>query len=315
MERQQRRRNAPGREYGSHSSRRPYSDEQETYRNPRNEYEDADRDYGGDPDVSRYGSSEPRYRSYRDRGYLDRGYRGDTDSDHEAHESRRGMPSQRGYGYGDSDYRDDWRGRYEPGYGAHRQEGRRDSWSEPREGDFPDARSRWPRDDAYRSEPRSQNWPHSRSGGRVSEYGYFEGDRSERYGGHQRGYGQQSGTGHGNRRFDEDYSGRGPKNYSRSDQRIKEDICDELESDPECNAEEIEIEVKDGNVTLSGTVPSRHMKHRAEDIADGTRGVKDIENRIRVTRNETGGARSGQQSSSGTPGKGDREEVELRKSA
>jgi hypothetical protein len=41
--------------------------------------------------------------------------------------------------------------------------------------------------------------------------------------------------------------------------------------------------VKDGMVTLSGTVPSRKMKHRAEDIADAARGVKDVDNRIRVT--------------------------------
>ena len=40
MERSQRRQGHPGREHRSGSSRRPYSDEQETYRNPRNEYDD-----------------------------------------------------------------------------------------------------------------------------------------------------------------------------------------------------------------------------------------------------------------------------------
>jgi osmotically-inducible protein OsmY len=320
MERNQRRHAHPGREHRPESSRRPYSDEQETYRNPRNEYRDDDE---RDDRQSRYGRSDF----------------GDRDRDFEEGESNRYGAAESGYGYGDRGYRDEYRERYEPGYAARRQGQSRDTWEEPESGNFSDARTRWPRDDRYRSEPRSQNWPHSRTGGRVSEYGYF-GDESEGYGGRQHsgsryggsrpqrgyqsgygaeqqgssqfgylggseepgesrwssqhdyrqqggsqfGYGQrEGGAGHGDRRFDEDYSGRGPKNYSRSDERIKEDICDELSSDPGCNAEEIEIEVKDGMVTLSGTVPSRKMKHRAEDIADGARGVKDVDNRIRVT--------------------------------
>lgn len=279
MERNQRRQSRPGREHRPETSRRPYSDEQETYRNPRNEYRDDDR--GDDAELSRYGS-----RDFRDRGF-------------ESDDANRFAASERGYGYGDSGYRDESREQYEPGYGARRQGTYRDSWGNPESGEF-SARTRWPRDDHHRPEPRSRNWPHSRAGGRVSEYGYFGEDRessgperdwqagyghvaqgSTQFGGY--GEQQQGGTGQGERRSGEDYRGRGPRNYSRSDERIKEDICDELSSDSECDAEDIEIEVKEGMVSLSGSVPSRKMKHRAEDIADAARGVKDVDNRIRVT--------------------------------
>lgn len=325
MERHQRRHNRPGREHRPGSSRRAYSDDQETYRNPRNEYRD---DTGRDDDweLGQYGSSD-----YRDR-------------DFEQDEADRYGASERGHGFGDYGYRDDSREKSEPGYGARRQGQSRDTWAHPESGNFSDVRTRWPRDDRYRSEPRSQNWPHSRSGGRVSEYGYF-GEESERagfggrqqggsrpgfgsrpqsgsrsayetreQGGSQHGYGQQqSGSrfGYGQQQddyserwFGEDYSGRGPKNYSRSDERVKEDICDELSSDPECDAEDIEIEVKDGMVSLSGTVPSRKMKHRAEDIADAARGVKDVDNRIRVT-GRIGQGRSGRGGSESAGGTGE----------
>ena len=48
------------------------------------------------------------------------------------------------------------------------------------------------------------------------------------------------------------------------------------------DATEILLMVEGGVVTLTGEVPERRMKHIAEDLADAVRGVKDIENRIRV---------------------------------
>ncbi|ASD63505.1 BON domain-containing protein [Bdellovibrio bacteriovorus] len=80
------------------------------------------------------------------------------------------------------------------------------------------------------------------------------------------------------------FFGRGPKSYKRSDERIKEDVCEMLTRDNNIDAEGIEVEVKDGEVTLSGTVPDRRMKHMAEDCAEGCYGVKDVTNNIRVNR-------------------------------
>lgn len=78
--------------------------------------------------------------------------------------------------------------------------------------------------------------------------------------------------------------GRGPKGYQRSDERLKEDICERLMWRGEhLDVSEVSIEVKDGNVVLEGAVPERRMKHAIEDVVDECMGVKEIENRIRVT--------------------------------
>lgn len=88
------------------------------------------------------------------------------------------------------------------------------------------------------------------------------------------------------RRMDEQregYRGRGPRGYSRSDERIKEDINDEFTDSWMLDAWDLEVQVNDGNVILSGTVQSRYEKRLAEDIAEDVSGVKNVENHIRVT--------------------------------
>jgi hypothetical protein len=79
---------------------------------------------------------------------------------------------------------------------------------------------------------------------------------------------------------------RGPKGYVRSDERIREEICERLVRDPRLDVGEVMVDVKDGRVLLSGAVPDRRMKHVVEDIADDCWGVQDIDNRLRVIRPE-----------------------------
>jgi hypothetical protein len=76
--------------------------------------------------------------------------------------------------------------------------------------------------------------------------------------------------------------GRGPKGYTRSDDRIKEDVCERLSDDYLVDASDVTIDVRQGVVTLSGTVDSRQLKHRIEDLVETSSGVKDIENRLTV---------------------------------
>ncbi|HEY6138813.1 MAG TPA: BON domain-containing protein, partial [Thermoanaerobaculia bacterium] len=63
------------------------------------------------------------------------------------------------------------------------------------------------------------------------------------------------------------YRGRGPKNYRRSDQRIMEDVCERLERDDRVDASDLEVNVNEGVVSMTGSVPDREMKRRAEDLA------------------------------------------------
>ncbi|MGD9510392.1 MAG: BON domain-containing protein [Geminicoccaceae bacterium] len=85
------------------------------------------------------------------------------------------------------------------------------------------------------------------------------------------------------RRREQDYRGRGPKGYKRSDQRIQEDVNDRLADDPYVDASELEVGVSGGEVTLSGTVDDRPSRRRAEDIAEQVSGVTYVQNNIRVS--------------------------------
>jgi hypothetical protein len=83
-------------------------------------------------------------------------------------------------------------------------------------------------------------------------------------------------------RFGGEHRGKGPKNYTRSDERIKEDVNDRLADDAWLDASEIEVAVKDGEVTLSGTVRSREDKRRAEDLVEDVSGVKHVQCNLRA---------------------------------
>lgn len=84
------------------------------------------------------------------------------------------------------------------------------------------------------------------------------------------------------RRTQDQYRGKGPKNYSRSDDRIREDISDRLTEDWRVDASEIEITVVKGEVTLAGHVTDRMQRRRAEDIADSVSGARHVQNNLRV---------------------------------
>ena len=79
------------------------------------------------------------------------------------------------------------------------------------------------------------------------------------------------------------YTGFGP-DYRRSDDRIYEDIGMRLSLHGHLDASDIEVEVNDGEVTLTGSVDSRWAKRMGEDLALSVPGVEDVHNRLRVRR-------------------------------
>ncbi len=81
----------------------------------------------------------------------------------------------------------------------------------------------------------------------------------------------------------------GPKGYRRSDERIREDLCERLMRARHIDSSEVTVEVTKGKVLLEGTVPQRRMKHVIEDMADACLGVQDVENRIRVAAPQASG--------------------------
>lgn len=79
-----------------------------------------------------------------------------------------------------------------------------------------------------------------------------------------------------------EHRGRGPKNYRRSDARILEDVNDRLTDDAWLDAQDIDVEVKDCEVTLSGTVGDRRAKRHAENLVERVSGVTHVQNNLRV---------------------------------
>jgi hypothetical protein len=80
------------------------------------------------------------------------------------------------------------------------------------------------------------------------------------------------------------YSGRGPKGYTRSPERILEDVAERLTEDPEVDASEIEVGVDRDVVVLRGKVYDRSQKRAAEDVVETVSGVRDVRNELDVER-------------------------------
>jgi hypothetical protein len=78
------------------------------------------------------------------------------------------------------------------------------------------------------------------------------------------------------------FRGRGPKNWRRSDERIRDEVAERLTEHHDVDASDMEIEVKDGEVTLTGHVATRLQKRIAEEIALHCSGVHDVQNRLSV---------------------------------
>lgn len=79
------------------------------------------------------------------------------------------------------------------------------------------------------------------------------------------------------------HRGKGPKDYKRSDDRIREDVCDRLSDDDRIDASNVQVQIQGDEVILTGTVHSKEEKRRAEDLVESISGVRNVENRLRVS--------------------------------
>jgi osmotically-inducible protein OsmY len=51
-------------------------------------------------------------------------------------------------------------------------------------------------------------------------------------------------------------------------------------AEPGLKSTDINVDTKDGAVTLSGTVPSAPLKDKAKEIASGVSGVKSVQDKL-----------------------------------
>lgn len=246
-------------------------------------------DYGHREDERRphqnYGPE--RNRDDRDRGYADDERRG----------SEGGRWREERYGRGRDEDIAPGRDRDRGDYGREDRGEDRGQWSSRRDrdddlgrggryGDYGGYRADFGGQRGWQSGSRHDEWEDSRS---RQGPGYGQ-DQSY---GRGRGYGGMQGSG------ERGHRGKGPKNYTRSDDRITEDINENLTHDGDLDASEIDVKVSKGEATLSGTVESRDAKRRAEDCADSVSGIKHVQNNLRVKQSGSSGSDA---SSSGQTG-------------
>ena len=243
---------------------------------------EGERDYGSYTDNDE-GDSAVRAGSY-DQGRTQFG-RGNQDRHQE-----RGGSSERYAGYGNFG-----QGDYGGQGGSRQQEGRYAGGQGDYRGGNQDESNY-----GYGRGGRQQFPRYGREGGSsgTSMYGRSAGQGNEPRGEEQRysSSGQsQSGSGSQSGSFGErmgEHHGKGPKGYQRSDERIKELICERLHDDPQIDPSEVTINVQGGKVTLEGTVDSRQTKNAIEDVAEQF-GVQDVQNNLRVQRTSQAGEAGG----------------------
>lgn len=89
-------------------------------------------------------------------------------------------------------------------------------------------------------------------------------------------------------RAQKNFTGFGPKDYKRTDDRIYEEVCEALMRNHDVDATNIGVKVTDGVVFLTGKVNDRKMKKTAEFILEDLPGVQDIRNELTIVKSEEG---------------------------
>jgi hypothetical protein len=123
-------------------------------------------------------------------------------------------------------------------------------------------------------------------GGYGSQAGGFYGQGSGEFGGRGSEQHHWSGSDFGGTPSQEGqrgrFTGRGPKGWKRSNERISEEVNEALARHPDVDASDIEVRVENGEVTLTGVVEDRGQKRLAEDIAEDVFGVDDVNNDLKI---------------------------------
>jgi osmotically-inducible protein OsmY len=222
-----------------------------------------DRDYGrslGGRGNEAYEDEEEGFRSYnagaresnRSGGYGQSGYR-QGGFNQGFNQGGQGGINQAGYGegYGLSRY----------GQSGYEQSG--DAQGMRSSGSMRSRRGTSQQADGWIGEPDEMRWGRQQGLYGSSEYGgYISSQRS------QKSY--------------QSHVGKGPKGWQRSDDRIRDEVCESLARHPEIDASDIEVKVQNCEVTLTGNVTEREAKRLAEDVVERVFGVKDVQNQIKV---------------------------------
>lgn len=76
----------------------------------------------------------------------------------------------------------------------------------------------------------------------------------------------------------------GPTGREVPDARIHDDVSERLSREAALDAGDVTVAVREGRVTLTGTVADLPVKHAIASLVDRCHGVREIDNRIKVMR-------------------------------
>jgi hypothetical protein len=242
----------------------------------RSDYREA-----GRGNEARYGRDEPWREEQRER-YPNERYGGDRSArqfEGVGRDFESGYGHGYGYGFGDS--------------GDYRPERLPRSYEHSR-----DENPQWRNEREWQMRPDSGAWNRGRtSGGFGSEHASWQAGVSHGTAGWDtdwaanrpaRGPGRWAGDWSSERApSGQDFRGRAPRDYRRSDDRLREEVCDLFTEDVALDPSDVSVKVENGEVTLSGSVSSRDQKRHAEQLAERVSGVHDVINQLRVSRGET----------------------------
>lgn len=229
----------------------------------------------------------------REHGWTERGQSGATDWNRRPYGDQRDMVSRGNEWGGGHQYSPRGRDWYDPGYdrpASNWQSSSSDSDASRRQdADRSSGGSQYGAYRGYGSQsgfgPRSSGFENYGSSG-TSRYGSDSLSTGEgRWSGQGNSASYAAGGGFSGGSFSTGtFAGRGPRNYQRSDERVREDINERLTADPRVDASEIDVRVQNGEVTLSGTVDERRTRRLAEEIIEDMPGVRDVHNELRVNK-------------------------------
>lgn len=227
---------------------------------------------GGNRNVSGYNSSQDDPYQSRNRGYSHNQQHNQSWRDNDRNEGW-GSAGMYGGDFGREDR--DWnRGNVNSNRNSGRSQYGSSNWQDRNYGGYSPGRyeqSRYDSSRDHRDYDRRDNdrswWDRTRD--EVSSW--FGGDDDD----NRRNRDNRQGGGGG-------YRGKGPKDYKRSSDRIREDVCDRLSDDDRLDATNIQVQVEGTDVVLTGTVSDRYQKRYAEDLVESISGVHNVENRLRV---------------------------------
>ena len=104
------------------------------------------------------------------------------------------------------------------------------------------------------------------------------------YGQYERGVVQGTDMGLGEVADRGPHYGKGPKGYRRSDERIREEACERISRQGWVDASDVDVQVENAVVLLTGTVATRDDKRGLELMLDRVHGVEEVRTELRLRR-------------------------------